>query len=83
METAELVPAASGLLLGVVMGFVRPAHRLRVAVLAALVLGAVATIASGEFRISWGFLAIDATIVAMSAALGFALGRATTLARSR
>jgi hypothetical protein len=83
METAELIPAASGLLLGVVIGFVRPAYRRRVAVLAALVLGAVATVASGEFRISWGFVAIDATIVATSAALGFLLSRAVSLARSR
>jgi hypothetical protein len=83
METAELFPAASGLLLGVVIGFVRPAHRLRVAMFAAILLGGVATIASGEFRLSWGFVAIDAAIVATSAAFGFVLGRAATLARSR
>jgi hypothetical protein len=83
MEAAELLPAASGLLLGIVAGFVRPAHRLRVAVFASILLGAAATVASGEFRLSWGFVAIDAAIVATSAALGFVLGRAAFLVRSR
>jgi hypothetical protein len=82
METAELLPAASGLLLGAVMGFVRPAHRRRVAVLAAIVLAAAATFASGEFRLSWGFLALDVAIVATAAALGFVLGRAAAFSRS-
>lgn len=76
MDFAELMPASGGLLLGAILGWLPPALRARAAVLAGLVLAVGATVASGEFRVSWAFVAADAALVAVAAALGFALGRA-------
>jgi hypothetical protein len=72
----ELFPVVSGLAVGFVLGVLRPSLRLAAAVLLSVVFGFIATVASGEFRISWGFLLIDIPLVAGSAALSFILTRA-------
>ena len=65
----ELLPIACGVLVGALAGGMKPSLQLPfVAVLAAL-LGTVATVVSGEFRASWGFLLVDIPLVALSAVL--------------
>lgn len=67
----ELFPILSGLIVGLFVGTVRSSVRAPVAVALAVVLGALATIVTGEYRISWGFLLIDVTLVGVSAAIAF------------
>jgi hypothetical protein len=38
----------------------------------AIAFGVLATVASGEFLVSWAFLLIDVPLVAISTAIGFA-----------
>ena len=57
----------SGALLGHLMGTVRLSMRLRMAIPVVTVLGAVATVISGEFRIGWEYLLIDIPLVGASA----------------
>ncbi|MFC5264304.1 hypothetical protein ACFPJ1_19520 [Kribbella qitaiheensis] len=68
----ELLPILGGLLLGVVL---QRAHSLRTRLLfggiSAIIVGAVATIVSGEYLISWGFLLVDIPLVAVSAAAAY------------
>jgi hypothetical protein len=71
----ELFPIACGLLLGVTLGFVRPAMRLPVGAGLAVLLGLLATVITGEFKTSWGYLLIDIPLVAIAAFLGFASAR--------
>jgi hypothetical protein len=66
----ELLPIASGLLLGALLGLLRPSLRLPVGAAAAVCLGLVATVVSGEFRVSWGFLSIDIPAAALAAVAG-------------
>jgi hypothetical protein len=67
----ELFPIVSGLLVGSVLPLVRPQVRLRVAVAASVVLGTLATILSGEYRIGWEFLLIDIPLVALCATAAY------------
>ena len=71
----ELFPMACGLLLGVTLGFVRPTLRLRFGVLFAVLLGTLATVITGEFKTSWGYLLVDIPLVGVAAFLGFLLAR--------
>ena len=71
----ELFPIAFGLVLGAALGFVRPSMRLPVGALLAIVLGVLATVVTGEFKSSWGYLLIDIPLVAMSALAGLLAGR--------
>jgi hypothetical protein len=68
----ELLPIASGLFLGCVLGLVRPSLRLPVGIVLAIAFGVLATVASGEFLVSWSFLLIDVPLVAVCAVIGFA-----------
>jgi hypothetical protein len=70
MNTQELLPFVSGLLLGSLLGLLRPSRRVRVGAVLTIVSGVLATLASGEFRTSWAFLGIDIPLVAVSAAAG-------------
>ena len=72
----ELFPIVSGLLLGAALPLIRPRMRLEVAVGASVVLGTLATIISGEYRIGWEFLLIDIPLVALCSVTGFATARA-------
>jgi hypothetical protein len=71
----ELFPFACGLLLGVTLGFVRPAIRLPLGAGLAIVLGVLATVISGEFELSWGYLVFDIPLVGLAAFLGFMSAR--------
>ena len=79
----ELLPIVSGLLVGSLMTLIRPQVRLVVAAASAVVLGTIATVVSGEYRIGWEFLLIDIPLVALGAVAGFALVRALRRASSR
>jgi len=66
----ELFPIASGFLIGSFLGWLRPSMRKWVGALLALAFGVLATVISGEFRISWAYLLIDIPLVAFSASVG-------------
>jgi hypothetical protein len=71
----ELFPIGCGLLLGTALGYLRPAIRLPVGIVSAVLLGVLATVVTGEFKTSWSYLLIDIPLVAVSATIGFLAGR--------
>ncbi len=71
----ELFPVACGLLVGAILGLIRPSIRLWIGALLALACGLAATIVSGEFEVSWGFLLIDIPLVAISATVSLLIAR--------
>jgi hypothetical protein len=72
----ELFPLACGLLLGTTLGLVRPSLRLPLGALLAVLLGVLATVVTGEFRLSWGYVLVDIPLVALAAFLAFMAARA-------
>jgi len=64
-------------------GHVPPALRLRAGLVAVLAFGLLATLGSGEFRISWAFLGLDVLLVALAAVAGFAVMHRLRWARPR
>jgi hypothetical protein len=52
------------------VGWIEPASRKRIGVPIALALALFATITSGEFRVSWAFLLVDALLVTAAALAG-------------
>jgi hypothetical protein len=66
----ELVPIACGLVIGLILGLLRPSLRVPIGVALISAFGALATLVSGEYLISWSFLLIDIPLVALSAAAG-------------
>jgi hypothetical protein len=66
----ELLPVASGLVIGSILGLLRPSLRVPIGVVLILTFGALATMVSGEYLISWSFLLIDIPLVAISAGAG-------------
>lgn len=64
----EIFPIISGVMLGCVLGYLRPTLRWRVGIALAILFGVLATVISGEFLLSWGFLLIDIPLVGVSAA---------------
>lgn len=66
---AEVIPILSGIMLGVMLRVGR--DRVPGWVTATLItaLAASATIASDEFRVSWGYLLVDGSLVIAGAAL--------------
>ena len=72
----ELFPIVSGLIVGALLPLIRPQMRLVVGVAAAVVLGTIATVVSGEYKIGWEFLLIDIPLVAICSAAAFATARA-------
>jgi hypothetical protein len=77
----ELFPLIAGAAVGVALGAVTQRMRLPIAIAAAVVIGTLATIVSGEYRIGWEFLLIDIPLVAVSSAAGFMATRAVSRAR--
>ncbi len=73
MMESELQPIFSGVLLGSLLGYVRPSLRVRLGVASALVLGAIATILSGEILVAGWYVLIDVSLVAVSAAVALTL----------
>lgn len=80
---SELLPMASGLLLGALLGWLRPALRLPIGAPLAVVLGVCATVASGEFRTSWDYLFVDIPLVTACAALAMLATRHVRVTRAR
>jgi uncharacterized membrane protein (UPF0136 family) len=71
----ELFPLACGLLLGGILGYVRPAVRPSLGGALAVLLGVLATVVTGEFRLSWGYVLVDIPLVACAAVLGLMVVR--------
>jgi uncharacterized membrane protein AbrB (regulator of aidB expression) len=71
----ELVPLVSGFAVGLALGWLQPALRLPVGALLAVVLGTLATVVTGEFEVSWGFLLVDIPLVAAAATCGVLVAR--------
>lgn len=71
----ELLPIASGLVAGALLGFLRPSLRLPAGIALAVVLGTLATVVSGEYRIGWEFLLIDIPLVGLCAVAGLLTAR--------
>lgn len=73
---SEIFPIVSGLIVGSFLGLIAPRLRLPLGVIAAIVLGTMATIISGEFRIGWEFLFVDIPLVGVSSLAALVGGRA-------
>ena len=71
----ELLPLVSGLAAGALLGLVRPGIRMPVGTLLAVLLGTFATVVTGEFAVSPGFLLVDIPLVALASVMGLALSR--------
>ena len=68
MIVEELLPVASGLVIGLILGLLRSSLRVPVGLVLIIAFGVPATVVSGEYLISWSFLLIDIPLVAVSAA---------------
>ena len=68
MIVEELLPVASGLIIGLILGLLRSSLRVPVGLVLIIAFGVLATVVSGEYLISWSFLLIDIPLVAVSAA---------------
>jgi xanthosine utilization system XapX-like protein len=79
----ELIPLGSGLLLGAVLGLLKPSLRLPLGAALAVALGILATVVTGESKISWSYVLIDVPIVAVAAVLGLLAGRSLSPAPQR
>jgi hypothetical protein len=71
----EIFPIVSGGVVGVGLALAAPRLRLPVAFAASLVLGLLATVISGEYKIAWEFLLVDIPLVAASAWVGYLVAR--------
>jgi hypothetical protein len=78
----EFFPIAAGLLCGLLLGSLTARRRVIVGVVFSVVAGVLATVVSGEWRISWAFLIIDIPLVAVSAVAGDLLSRRVVLRRA-
>lgn len=63
----EIFPILAGVVIGLLLGAVRPSMRLRIGIPLAVVFGVLATVLSGEFKIGWEYLLIDIPLVSMAA----------------
>ena len=80
----ELIPIGCGLLLGAALGYIRPSMRLAVGAALAIVLGVCATLVTGEFELTWGYVLVDIPLVALATVLALVSARRMTPAwRSR
>jgi hypothetical protein len=67
----EFIPILSGVVIGALLGLLRPSLRLSLGGSLIVVFGVLATVITGEFRVTWGFLLIDIPLVALSALASF------------
>ena len=77
----EFFPLLAGLVCGVLLGSVTVRRPLLVGAIFAVVAGVLATVLSGEWRISWEFLLIDIPLVGVSAVSGDLVARTVVLRR--
>lgn len=78
----EFFPIVAGLLCGLLLGSLTARRRVIVGLAFSVVAGVLATVVSGEWRISWAFLLIDIPLVAVSAVAGNLLSRRLVLRRA-
>ena len=79
---SELFPIVAGLLCGLLLGSLTARRRVIVGLAFSVAAGVLATVLSGEWRISWAFLLIDIPLVAGSAVAGDLLSRGIVLRRA-
>ena len=78
----EIFPITAGLICGLLLGSTTARRPLALGLTVSVVLGFLATVLSGEWRISWAFLLIDIPLVAGCAAVAYLATRAAVLHRS-
>lgn len=78
----ELFPVVAGLLCGLLLGSLTARRRVIVGLAFSIIAGVLATVLSGEWRISWAFLLIDIPLVAICAVAGVLLSRRIVLWRA-
>jgi hypothetical protein len=78
----EFFPIVAGLLCGLLLGSLTARRRVMVGLAFSVVAGVLATVVSGEWRISWAFLLIDIPLVGVSAVAGDLLSRRVALRRA-
>ena len=78
----EIFPITAGLICGLLLGTFTARRPLALGLASSVVLGFLATVLSGEWRISWAFLLIDIPLVAGCVAVAFLGSRAAVLRRS-
>jgi hypothetical protein len=78
----EFFPIAAGLISGLLLGSFTARSRLAVGFALSVTVGFLATLLSGEWRVSWAFLLIDIPLVVGCAAIGCLVSRASVLRRS-
>ena len=71
----ELLPILGGFLLGFLASRLKPALALPLAATGTIAIGFAATIVSGEFRVTWDFLAVDIPGTALAVASGYVTAR--------
>jgi hypothetical protein len=71
VSSMELLPASMGFVLGALLTRLHSQHRLWVGIALILLLAASATVLSGEFLLSWGFLLVDIPLVGVATCTGF------------
>jgi hypothetical protein len=71
----ELFPIAGGILLGVLLVQVPVRARFWAGIAGVVLIGFLATVISGEFRIGWEYLLVDIPLVAVASAGTFLLVR--------
>jgi hypothetical protein len=78
-DVNEIFPLTAGLVAGILLGGLAPRLRWRYAVVVAVVVGVLATVISGEYAVSWGFLLFDIPLAALATMLGLTMSRAVRL----
>jgi hypothetical protein len=81
-HVTEFFPVAAGLLCGLLLGSITAKRRVIVGIAFSVVAGVLATVVSGEWRISWAFLLVDIPLVGVSAVAGDLLSRRVVLRRA-
>jgi hypothetical protein len=71
VSSIELLPASMGFVLGALLTRLHSRHRLWLGIALILLLAASATVLSGEFLLSWGFLLVDIPLVGVATCAGF------------
>jgi hypothetical protein len=71
----ELIPLFLGLVLGLGLGTLRPGIRLPVGAALSVAVGVLATVVTGEFKVTWGYVLVDIPLVAGAAILGLMAAR--------
>jgi hypothetical protein len=74
-EFTEVFPVLTGIAIGIGLGWLRPKMRLPIGAVLAILGGVLATVVSGEFRLTWAYLLIDIPLVAGASILALAVAR--------